>query len=129
MRASAAYEYAVVRIVPDVARGERLNAGVILYAPAHDFLGCEVAIDVESLLAMAPRSDVRGIAEQLEALRRVAAGDPEAGPIARLSQSERFHWLIAPRSTLVQVSRPHAGSCAEPQATLRHLVTTLVERA
>jgi len=128
MPASVAFEYALIRIVPDVARGERLNAGVILFAPAMSFLGCELAIDVAGLLAIAPRCNARAIAEHLEALRRVAVGDASGGPIAALSPSERFHWLVAPRSTVIQVSRGHAGVCTEPEATLRRLVATLVER-
>ncbi|MES1157534.1 MAG: DUF3037 domain-containing protein [Haliangium ochraceum] len=128
MPASVAFEYALIRIVPDVTRGERLNAGIILYAPSANFLGCELAIDVAGLLALAPRCDARAIAEHLEALRRVAAGDPGAGPIASLVASERFHWLVAPRSTIIQVSRPHVGVCEEPEVTLRRLLATLVER-
>jgi hypothetical protein len=116
--ARRAFDYVVVQVVPRVERDERLNAGVILFCPAAGFLGCRVALDGERLRALAPDLDLAGVARQMEAIQAVAAGERSAGPIAALSASERFHWLSAPRSTVVQPSAPHAGLCDDPQAAL-----------
>ena len=116
----------IVRVVPRVDRDERLNVGVILFCPAAAFLGCRIALDADRLRALAPGADVAAIARQLEAVRAVAAGEAGAGPIAALSPSERFHWLSAPRSTMLQPSDPHAGLCDDPSAALEHLFQTAV---
>jgi len=104
-----AFDYTIVQVVPRVDRDERINAGVILFCPAAAFLGCRIALDVDRLRALAPDADVAAVNAQLDAVRAVCAGDAGAGPIARLSPSERFHWLSTPRSTVVQPSPPHAG--------------------
>jgi hypothetical protein len=121
-----AFDYVIVRVVPRVDRDERLNAGVILFCPAAAFLGCRTALDVDRLRALAPTIDVAAVGRQLEAVRAVAAGEAGAGPIAALTPSERFHWLSAPRSTMVQPSEPHAGLCDDPNAALEHLFRTAV---
>jgi len=126
--ASDPFQYAVWRVVPDVERGERFNAGVILFARTRDFLGARVALDAAVLAAMAPGRDPEPLARQLEGLARVAAGDPGAGPIARLERHQRFHWLTAPASTVVQPSDIHTGVCEDPAATLERLFTRLVVR-
>src|SRR5262249_58242557 len=108
-------------IVPRVEREEFVNAGVVLHAPTLGFLGCEIGLDPDRLRALAPDADVAEIEAHLEALRRVCAGEPDAGPIARLGRSERFHWLTAPRSTVVQVSPGHSGLCAHPGQALTPL--------
>ena len=116
-----AFDYVVVQVVPRIERDERLNAGVILFCPTAAFLGCRIRLDAGRLRALAPEIDLAGVERQLEAVRAVVEGDRQAGPIAAMSPSERFHWLSAPRSTMVQPSVPHAGLCDDPQAALDHL--------
>ena len=116
-----AFDYVIVQVVPRVDRDERLNAGVILFCPTLGYLGCRIALDDRRLRALAPDVDVAALSGQLDAIRAVAAGESAAGPIARLPASERFHWLSAPRSTIVQPSTPHAGLCEDPADALEHL--------
>lgn len=124
-----AFDYAIVQVVPRVERDERLNAGVILFCPAAGYLGCAIHLDEARLRALAPDADLPAVAAQLDAIRAVCAGDPAAGPIARLSPSERFHWLSAPRSTGVQPSPVHAGICDDPAAALQRLFRSVVAPA
>ena len=124
--ARSAFQYAMLRVVPRVERGECLNAGVVLFARTAEFLGVRVELDVARLLCLAPGIDPAPIAAQLAGLVRVGEGDPSAGPIARLSQSQRFHWLVAPASTAVQPSDVHTGLCDDPALTLDHLFERLV---
>jgi hypothetical protein len=119
--AQRAFDYTVVQVVPRVDRDERINAGVILFCPAAAYLGCRIELDADRLRALAPDVDVAAIDAQLDAVRAVCRGDASAGPIARLSPSERFHWLSTPRSTVVQPSAPHAGLCDDPAAALDRL--------
>ena len=126
MSARLAFDYVIVQVVPRVDRDERLNAGVILFCPAAAFLGCRIALDEDRLRALAPDVDVGAVGAQLDAVRAVCAGDPAAGPIARLPVSERFHWLAAPRSTVVQPSAPHAGLCDDPAVALDRLLRSAV---
>jgi len=121
-----AFDYVIVQVVPRVDRDERLNVGVILFCPTAGYLGCRIALDEGRLRALAPDVDVAALASQLEAIRAVAAGAPTAGPIAELPPSERFHWLSAPRSTIVQPTAPHAGLSDDPAAALEHLFQTAV---
>jgi hypothetical protein len=125
-----AFEYAVIRVVPDVGREEFVNAGVVLFARAAGFLGCEIALDPQRLRALAGATsiDVELLLAHLQAMRGVCAGGADAGPIARLSPSERFHWLVAPRSAAIQISPVHGGVTEDPAATLAHLYQTLVAR-
>ena len=120
------YEYAIVRVVPRVERGERLNAGIILLCRPRRFLGARVHLDEERLRALDPGVDPAQVRDHLEAIERIARGDPDAGPIARLSIAERFHWLVAPASTIIQPSEVHPGLCSDPAAELDHLFATLV---
>jgi hypothetical protein len=120
------FQYTVLRVVPRVERGECLNAGVILFCRTRGFLRAAVALDEARLEALAPGVDVAPIQRHLDGLRRTADGDADAGPVARLSQSERFSWLAAPSSTIVQASPVHTGLCEDPEATLDHLLRTLV---
>jgi hypothetical protein len=113
-----AFDYVIVQVVPRVDRDERLNAGVILFCPAAAYLGCRFALDVARLLALAPEVDVEAVSRQLEGIAAICAGDADAGPIALMSASERFHWLSAPRSTIVQPSAAHVGLSDEPAAAL-----------
>jgi hypothetical protein len=126
MPARLAFDYAVVQVVPRVDRDERINAGVILFCPAAAFLGCRIALDEQRLRALAPDVDLAAVNAQLDAVRGVCAGDSAAGPIARLSASERFHWLSTPRSTVVQPSAAHAGLCDDPEAALERLFAASV---
>jgi hypothetical protein len=122
------FQYAILRVVPRVERGERLNAGVVLLCRALGFLAARVELDEDLLEALAPELDLPAVRAHLDGLVRVAAGDPAAGPVARLDPSERFGWLVAPSSTVVQPSEVHTGLSADPEAELEHLVRTLVAR-
>ena len=120
------FQYAMLRVVPRIERGECINAGVVLFARTLDYLGVAIALDEERLRALHPDVDPAAVAAQLRGLERIGAGDPAAGPIARLTPSQRFHWLVAPSSTSVQPSEVHTGLCDDPEATLQHLVARLV---
>jgi hypothetical protein len=123
----SAFQYAIVRVVPRVERGECLNVGVVLLCRPRRFLRARIHIDEARLAAFAPELDPSLIRPHLEAIERVAAGDPGAGPIARLDRAERFHWLVSPASTIIQTSEVHTGLCEDPAAELEHLVATLVD--
>jgi hypothetical protein len=120
------FSYLILRVVPSVERGERINVGVVLFCRQRRFLGARVEIDPARLTALAPDVPVREISEHLVALMRIAEGSPEGGPIAALSPSERFGWLAAPSSTIVQASDVHTGLCRDPVATLDGLFARLV---
>ena len=122
------FSYAVVRVVPDIEREEFLNAGLILFSRPHRFILARTHLDEARLRDLAANGDVDGVRGQLELFERIAAGEPDAGPIARLSPSERFHWLTAPRSTAVQPGPIHTGVTEDPSATFEHLFTVLVAR-
>ena len=122
------FQYAVVRVVPRVERGECLNAGVVLFSRRHGFLAARTELDEAALAALSPDCDPAAVRMHLEAIERVAAGDPAGGPIAGLEPSERFHWLTAPASTMVQTSAVHTGLTADPAAELEHLFARLVAR-
>jgi hypothetical protein len=120
------FQYAIVRVVPRVERGECLNVGIVLLCRPRRYLGARIALDEARLAAIAPGLDPAVVRPNLEAIERIARGDPTAGPIARLGLAERFHWLVAPASTIIQPSEVHTGLCADPAAELEHLVATLV---
>ena len=120
------FQYAVIRVVPRVERGESLNAGVVLLCRPRRFLAARVHLDEDRLRALAPDADPLAIRPHLDAIERIAAGDPSAGPIARLGIGERFHWLVAPSSTVVQASEVHTGTCDDPRVELDHLFEHLV---
>jgi hypothetical protein len=120
------YDYALVRVVPRVARGEFVNVGVVLFAPTQGFLGLALAPRWDAVLALDPAADIELLARHLAGWQAVADGRPEGGPIAALGASERFHWLTAPRSTLVQPSPVHTGQCDDPAIALAELLATLV---
>lgn len=126
MPAPSTFDYAVVRVVPRVERGEFINAGVIVYCRVRDFLASRVALDRRRLHALSPAADADEIERHLQSIIALCEGRPGAGPIAALPQAERFHWLVAPRSTVLQVSPVHSGLCAEPQTTLDHLFAQMV---
>lgn len=126
MPARSSYDYAILRVVPLDERGERLNVGVVLICRQRRFLGMRLAMDEARLRAFWPPLDLELVRQQLDGLRRVCEGDPTAGPIARLSQAERFHWLTAPSSTIIQPSPAHSGLCSDPAAALDELLERLV---
>lgn len=124
--ARSPFSYAILRVVPRVERGERFNAGVILFCRQLGFLGAAVALDERRLAALAPDARADEVRAHLEALADVAAGAPDAGAIAALPPSERFGWLVAPSSTIIQPSEVHTGLTDDPRATLDALFTELV---
>jgi Protein of unknown function (DUF3037) len=121
------FSYAVLRVVPRIERGERFNAGVVLFCRQRGFLGAKVELDERRLAALAPDTSANDVRAHLESLVSVAAGDPDAGAIATLPASERFGWLVAPSSTIIQSSEVHTGLTDDPVATLDALFRELVE--
>jgi hypothetical protein len=126
MPTSVAFDYALVRVVPCVERGEFLNVGAILFCRARRFLAARIELDEARLRALWPSVEVDELRPHLDAIPRICAGGPEAGPIGRLPLHERFHWLVAPRSTVIQTSPVHAGLCLDPAETLEHLMERMV---
>jgi hypothetical protein len=124
--ASHSFDYAVVRVVPCVERGEFVNVAVVLHCPSLAYLGCRLGIDEARLQTLWPELDLDPVRRHVESFENICRGDAEAGPIARLSRRERFHWMVAPRSTVVQVSPVHGGLCESPQQTLDALFERLV---
>jgi hypothetical protein len=123
------FQYALVRVVPRVERGESLNAGVVLFCRPRRFLAARTWLDEAALAVLAPGCDPGEVRPHLRVVEAVASGDPEAGgAVAALAQSERFHWLTAPASTMVQPSPVHTGLTEDPEAELAHLFATLVAR-
>jgi hypothetical protein len=120
------FQYAVLRIVPRVERGESLNAGVILLCRPQRFLAARIGLDTRRLQALAPDVDPATIAAHLALVERIAAGDSGAGPIAGLTIGERFHFLVSPSSTVIQPSEVHTGLCDDPAQELDHLFDRLV---
>lgn len=116
------YSYALVRVVPRVERGECINVGVVLFARTRRYLAARVALDRDRLLALAPDADLPLIERHLDNFLAICAGDPAGGPLAALPPSERFHWLTAPRSTIIQTSPVHTGRSADPAAALEELL-------
>jgi hypothetical protein len=126
MPAPASFSYAVIRVVPRVDREEFINAGVVLHCPGRGYLGAQVALDAQRLHHLFPGVDLPAVQRHLALFAPLCAGDAAAGPLAKLSLSERFHWMVAPRSTIVQISPVHAGVTDDPAALLAHLVDVLV---
>lgn len=124
--APSPFSYAILRVVPSVERGERLNVGVVLFCRQRSFLGARVALEPDRLARLAPGLALPELEAHLLALVRVAEGVADAGPIAALPQSDRFGWLAAPSSTVVQASEVHTGLCEDPAATLDGLLERLV---
>lgn len=120
------FAYAIVRVVPRVERGESMNAGIVLLCRPRRFLGARLALDEARLRALDPACDPAEVRAHLAVVERIAAGDPAGGPIAALSQAERFHWLVSPSSTIIQPSESHTGLTDDPAATLERMFETLV---
>ena len=121
------FSYAILRVVPRIERGECINAGVVLYCQDRRFLGARVFLDERRLAALAEGIAPAAVRAQLDTLVRIAAGAPDAGPVAGLPLQQRFGWLVSPSSTIVQASEVHTGLCAEPSDTLDELFAELVE--
>jgi hypothetical protein len=126
MPATEPFAYALLRVVPDAERGECLNAGVVLFCRRARFLEARTHLDADRLRALAPSTDATAVAEHLAMLERIAGGDPAGGPVALQEPSERFHWLVAPASTIVQPSAVHTGLTDDAAATLTRLMARLV---
>ena len=126
MSADNAFSYAVLRLVPRVERGERINVGVVVFCRPLQYLEARTALDTARALVLWPELDVESVRAHLAAIERIAAGDPGAGPIARLDTTARFHWLVAPSSTIIQPSVVHTGLCGAPADELDELFRELV---
>ncbi len=127
MPALSSFDYALLRVVPRVEREECINAGVILFCLERDFLQARVEVNEPRIRALWPDADVELIRAHLEAIPKICAGSPDAGPIGRLSRRERFHWLVAPRSTIIQVSPVHTGLCDSPERAIEDLFRRMVQ--
>lgn len=126
MPADYTYDYAIIRVVPRVDRGEQMNAGVILSCVDSDFLDIRIALDEGRLRALDPTADLEAIRAGLATMKAVCAGGPEAGPIGQMRPRDRFRWMVAPRSTVIQASPVHTGRTNDPQAALQRLFDTTV---
>jgi Protein of unknown function (DUF3037) len=126
MHAPNSYDYALIRLVPSVERGECLNVGVILFCRTLGFLGARVHLNATRALALSPDLDLAAIRQQLDTMMLICKGGPEAGDLGKMSQSERFQWLVSPRSTVIQISPVHEGVGDDPEAALEHLIKTMV---
>jgi hypothetical protein len=121
------FDYATIRVVPRVEREEFINAGFVVLCLEKKFLAARIHLDEARLKALWPTIDLDLVREHLEAIPRICAGDPAAGPIAKLSQRERFHWLIAPRSTMIQPSPVHTGLCESTDDLPERLARQLLD--
>jgi hypothetical protein len=122
------FQYAALRVVPRVERGEAVNAGVVLFCRPLRFLGARTQLDEALLAALSPKCDATEVKALLKTIEHIAHGEPQGGAIAQLPQSERFHWLVAPASTIVQAGPVHTGLTSDPQLELDKLFAKLVER-
>ncbi len=128
MQERFSFDYAVVRIVPRVERGEFLNAGVILFCSTAAFLESRIELDHDRLKALDSSIDCAAVESYLASIPAICAGGPAAGPIGELPQRARFHWLVAPRSTIIQMSPVHSGVHHDLNAALESLSAKLVRR-
>lgn len=126
MSADSAYDYAIVRLVPRVERGEVMNVGVILSCPERDYLEARIELDVARIQALDAGFDLETARAHLDAIPRICRGGAEAGALGELPSRARFHWLVAPRSTVIQVSPVHTGRTDDPAAALERLLDMLV---
>ena len=126
MPEQSSYDYAIIRVMPHIERGECMNVGVILFCRTQSFLGALTHLDEQRLLALAPDLDLEMVQRQLDMLVQTCKGASETGKIGQMSLSERFHWLVSPRSTIIQTSPVHCGISTDPQMALMHLFQKLV---
>ncbi len=125
--APGSFDYAILRVVPRVDREEFINAGVVVFCLEKRYLDARILLNVERLRALWPEVDADLVREHLDAVPRICMGDPAAGPIAKLSQRERFHWLTSPRSTIIQPSPVHTGVCDSTEGVLDRLATQFLD--
>lgn len=128
MSAEYTYDYSIVRVVPRVDRGERINVGIILSCAEMNFLEARIEVDEAALRALDPAVDIATIRANLDTIPTVCRGGPEAGPIGELTPRGRFRWLVSPRSTVIQPSAVHTGRTSDPVASLEHLMDRVVRR-
>lgn len=126
MHAQRSYDYAVIRVVPRVERQEFVNAGVILWCQDLDFIEARIELDEARLRALDARVDLEAVGKHLASFTIICAGGADAGPIGKLSKRERFDWLVAPRSTIIQTSAVHTGRCVDSSSTMERLLETMV---
>lgn len=126
MHDHCSYDYAIVRVVPRVEREEFINIGVIVSCPAQDFLEARIELDEARLRAFDATLDLDAIRQHANSFPAICGGGPPAGPLGKLTARERFHWLVAARSTVIQVSPAHSGRCQQPALVLEHLLNTMV---
>ncbi|HIK13571.1 MAG TPA: DUF3037 domain-containing protein [Oscillatoriaceae cyanobacterium M33_DOE_052] len=129
MRDHLTYDYAIIRVVPKVEREEFINVGVIVSCATSRFLEARIELDQQRLMALDPTLDIDMICSHLAVIPIICAGGKESGPIGQLPQRERFHWIVAPRSTIIQTSRVHTGLCQDLTAVIEHLLQTMVRPA
>ena len=120
------YDYAIVRVVPRVDREEFVNVGVIVSCPSRDYLAARIELDEQRLTALDSTIDLDAVRRHLASIPKICEGGPDAGPIGKLTPRERFHWLVAPRSTMIQTSRVHCGKCTDPEKLMDHLLEAMV---
>lgn len=128
MPAKCTYDYAVIRVVPRVEREEFVNVGVIVSCPAMEFLAARIEVDESRLTALDPSIDLEAVRAHLAAIPAICAGGEAAGPIGKLTSKERFRWLVAPRSTVIQTSPAHTGYLDDPEQALDRLMRSMVSR-
>lgn len=126
MQEKFTFEYAIIRVVPRVEREEFLNVGVVLFSKRPAFLEMKYVVDEKRLLALDPKIDIAEVRLHLNAFEQISKGDKQAGPIANLDHAERFRWLTAKRSTVVQTSAVHPGLCNDAAAVVDKLLQQLV---
>jgi len=129
VRAPCSYDYAIVRVVPRVEREEFINAGVIVSCPALDYLDARIELNEERLLMLDPSVDLDLVRQNLASIPAICAGGNGSGPIGKLAPRERFHWLVAPRSTMIQTSSVHTGRCEDPPQVLEKLLQKMVRQS
>ena len=122
------YDYAIIRVVPRVEREEFVNVGVIVSCPAKDFLAARIEVDESRLTALDPAIDLEAVRTHLATIPAICAGGEAAGPIGKLTSKERFRWLVAPRSTVIQTSPAHTGYLDDPEVALERLMKTMVRK-
>jgi hypothetical protein len=123
------YDYAVVRVVPRVERGEQINVGVILSCPDLEFLDARIEVDDAVVRALDPEIDIEAMRATLDTIPAICRGGAAAGPIGELPPRGRFRWLVSPRSTIIQPSPVHTGRTSDPAACLDQLMQKLVRRS
>jgi hypothetical protein len=129
VHAHCSYDYAVIRVVPRVEREEFVNVGVIVSCPPQDFLEARIELNEQRLRALDPALDMEAVRSHLASIPLICMGGAQAGPIGQLPRRERFHWLVAPRSTIIQTSPVHTGRCTNLPDTLEHLLNVMVRPA